>query len=137
MTAIPSTARGTPTWEEDIRDLEEKACAAFVAADISTMERLLAEEFVVNSPLQQIADRPRMLSLLESGRIRHHTYDIDIEHISRHGDVVVVMGRDRVTGPPLGGTSHRRFTNIWQLVGGSWRLVARHAHVVSREADED
>jgi hypothetical protein len=49
------------------------------------------------------------------------------------GDVVVVMGRDRVTDPPDGTISHRRYTNLWRLEGGAWRCFARHANVVSRE----
>jgi len=27
----------------------------------------------------------------------------------------------------------RRYTNVWRLENGTWRSIARHAHVVSRE----
>ncbi|TXH74876.1 MAG: hypothetical protein E6Q82_07755 [Thiobacillus sp.] len=54
--------------------------------------------------------------------------------MSRHGDTVVVMGRDSVVDPPDGTVSRRRYTNIWKLDGDVWRSIARHAHVVSREA---
>ena len=56
------------------------------------------------------------------------------QYISRHGDVVIVMGHDRVTGPPDGGITRRRYTNIWQLQGGQWRTIARPAQVVARTA---
>ena len=49
--------------------------------------------------------------------------------MSCHGDVVVVMGRDRVTDGPEHAVSHRRFTNLWRLDGGAWRCFARHANV--------
>jgi hypothetical protein len=29
--------------------------------------------------------------------------------------------------------SHRRFTNLWRLEGGTWRCFARHANVHARE----
>ena len=74
------------------------------------------------------------LALLKAGRIRHTAYVIEIERMARHGDVVVVMGHDRVSGPPDDGlTAHRRFTNLWRLERGMWRCFARHAHVVARE----
>ena len=53
--------------------------------------------------------------------------------MTRHGDVVVVMGSDRVTDPPDGVVSHRRFTNLWRLENESWRCFARHANVFRRE----
>jgi hypothetical protein len=94
---------------------------------------LWADQYAVNSPLHQVHGKQRLFELLRAGRIRHNAYEPEIEHISRHGDVVVVMGRDTVVDPPDGARSRRRFTNIWQLQQGVWRSIARHAHVVSRE----
>lgn len=106
---------------------------AFLAADVGALEQLWSDGYVVNSPLQQVLPKPRVLELLRTGRIRHSAFEVEIEHMSRHGDVVVVMGRDNVVDPPDGTRSRRRFTNIWQLESGVWRSIARHAHVVSRE----
>ena len=89
--------------------------------------------FAVNSPLNFVNDKRRTLALLEAGRIRHTSLTSEIEHMACHGDVVVVMGRDRVTDPPDGTITHRRFTNLWRLDGGRWRCFARHANVVARE----
>jgi hypothetical protein len=44
------------------------------------------------------------------------------------------MGNDRVTDPPDGTISRRRFTNLWRIEGGTWRCFAPHANVVRREA---
>jgi len=122
------------SWEQEIRAVEEEACRAFLAADAATLERLWAEGYVVNSPLQRVLDRGEVLGLLQAGRIRHSAYEYDIEHVSRYGDVVVVMGRDSVTDEPGDVVSRRRYTNVWRLEGGRWRSIARHAHVAAREA---
>jgi hypothetical protein len=98
------------------------------------LDELWSDDYAVNSPLQQVLQKERLLELLRTGRIRHTAFEVEIEHMSRHGDVVVVMGRDSVVDPPDGTRSRRRFTNIWRLEGGVWRSIARHAHVVSREA---
>ncbi|HEU4563406.1 MAG TPA: nuclear transport factor 2 family protein [Gemmatimonadaceae bacterium] len=134
MTQPTATNDGVPEWERDIRDLEEELRAAFLAADLKALERLFADGYIVNSPLQQVVERERLLMLVGSGRIHHSSSECEIEHITRHGEVVIVMGRDRVTDPPDGVISHRRYTNVWRLEGGRWRSIARHAHVVSREA---
>ena len=122
-----------PPWEREVRQLEEEARVAFLNSDIATLTRLWDENFTVNSPLERINDKSQVLALLQAGRIRHATYDCEIEHISRHGDIVIVMGQDQVTGPP-GGPARRRYTNVWQLQNGQWRSIARHAQLVSRDA---
>jgi hypothetical protein len=120
-----------PDWEEEIRSLEEKGRVAFLAGDTATLAALWADELVVNSPLNIINDKARVLELLASGRIRHTRDDVVIERVSRFGDVAVVMGRDTVDGPPHGDLVDRRFTNIWQLRDGAWIMIARHAQIVA------
>jgi quinol monooxygenase YgiN/ketosteroid isomerase-like protein len=130
---LPGTAEDHPMWEAEIRRSEEDVRDAFLAADVGTLERFWAEDFHVNSPLNQLAEKSQVIALLQSGRIRHTAFEYEIERMSRHGDVVVVMGRERVTDAPDGAVVLRRFTNLWRLEDGRWRSIARHAHVVSRE----
>ena len=129
----PGSTSETP-WEHTIRAREEEARLAFLAADVRALDQLWSDNYAVNSPLQQVLQKVQLLELLRTGRIRHSAFEVEIEHISRHGDVVVVMGRDSVVDPPDGTRFRRRFTNIWRLEGDVWRSIARHAHVVSREA---
>jgi len=118
-------------WRREIEDLEEQGRRAFLAQDIPTLKRLMSDDFVVNSPLNRINTGDQVLDLLARGVIRHLSYDVHIELIQRHGDVVLVMGRDIVTNLPDGVALHRRFTNVWEPAGGSWRMIARHAQPVA------
>jgi ketosteroid isomerase-like protein len=120
-------------WEADIRALEDEARRAFLGADLAALDRLWDDALHVSSPLLRVNDKPQLLELLKLGRIRHTSFVAEIEHVSRHGDVAVVMGNDVVTDPPDGMVSRRRYTNIWQLRDGAWRMIARHAQIVSRE----
>ena len=122
------------TWEQDIRAREEENRVAFLAADLAALDRLWADDFLVNSPINVVNGKRQTLALLEAGRIRHTSMTTEIEQMARHGDIVVVMGSDRVTDPPDGTITHRRFTNLWRLEGGSWRCFARHANAVRRES---
>ena len=121
------------TWEREIRAREEESRVAFFTADVAALDRLWTDDFAVNSPLNFVNDKERTLALLGAGRIRHMSLTSEVEHMARHGDVVVVMGSDHVTDPPDGTITHRRFTNLWRLEDGSWRCFARHANVVGRE----
>ena len=130
MNEIQTTTANPLEWDFEIRNCEEAARASFLAADIATLDRLWADGFVVNSPLQRVLEKKQVLEALLSGTIRHGMYEIEIEHMRRHGDVVVVMGRDRVTNPPDDRIVQRRFTNVWQLGSGTWRSIARHANAL-------
>jgi ketosteroid isomerase-like protein len=121
------------TWEQDVRTREEENRLAFLAADVAALDRLWTDDFLVNAPINVVNDKRRTLALLEAGRVRHTSLTSEIEHMARHGDVVVVMGSDRATDGPDGMVSHRRFTNLWRLDGGMWRCFARHTNVVRRE----
>jgi ketosteroid isomerase-like protein len=121
------------TWEAEVRAREEENRVAFVAGDVATLDRLWTEDFLVNSPINEVNDKRRTLALLEAGRIRHTSLTTEIERMNRHGDIVVVMGSDRVTDPPSSAITHRRFTNLWRLEDGAWRCFARHANALRRE----
>ena len=131
MTSAAAATDSIATWESDVRALEEAGRVAFLAADTATLDAMWDEDLLVNSPLNIINDKARVLELLKSGRIRHTFDDVVIERVSRYDNVVVVMGRDTVDGPPHGAVMERRFTNIWQLQDGAWKMIARHAQIVA------
>lgn len=121
-------------WNASVRDVEERARAAFLGADLAVLDQLWSADYVVNTPLGRVARKAEVLEMLRTGRIRHLTFEVTIEHVARFGDVVVVMGRDAVTDVP-GTIVHRRFTNVWRLDGGAWRGIARHANVSAQSSD--
>jgi len=131
MIVTAEAMNSVTTWEQDIRALEEAARVAFLAADTATLDAMWDEDLLVNSPLNIINNKAKVLELLGSGRIRHTFDDVVIERVQRYGEVVVVMGRDTVDGPPHGAIMNRRFTNIWQLQDGAWKMIARHAQIVA------
>jgi Domain of unknown function (DUF4440) len=130
MSTVAQTTDTTTAWQQEIRTLEEQGRVAFLAGDVATLDGMWDDGLLVNSPLNLVNDKARVLQLLAAGIIRHTMDEVEIEHVARYGDVVVVMGRDTVDGPPSNVLTHRRFTNVWQLQDGAWRMIARHAQVV-------
>lgn len=131
MSTVMQNPEAAADWQREIRSFEERGRVAFLAADIPTLDAMWDDRLLVNSPLNVVNDKARVLELLGAGRIRHTMDEVEIEHIARYGDVVVVMGRDTVDGPPTNDLTHRRFTNVWQLQDGAWRMIARHAQAVA------
>ena len=125
---------GAPAWDIEIRAREDALREAFLYADMRALDDLIGDDYIVNSLQHKVLAKPLLLQLLETGRLRHLSFESRIETMQRHGDTVVVMGGDRVVDGPDRVCSTRRFTNLWQLQDGRWRSTARHVHVVSREA---
>ena len=117
-------------WRQRIEAVQDASRAAFLAGDRAALERLWADDLVVNSPAGRVLDKPTVLDLFAKGVIRHVAYDERIEAIVRHGESVVVMGGDAVVDAADGPHVERRFTQVWRADGDDWRLVARHANPV-------
>jgi ketosteroid isomerase-like protein len=121
--------------EASIRSLEEQERVAVLNQDVPALERLWAEQFIVNNPQNEIsADRGAVLDRVRRGLIRYAKFERRIEVIRFTGDIAIVMGSEIVVPKTDGGgstqTVHRRFTNIWTKSGTSWRAIARHANVI-------
>jgi ketosteroid isomerase-like protein len=133
-TALGPTMSGAPD-DVVIRDLEEQERLAVLKRDSQALQRLWAEEFIVNAPMNQISpNRAVVLDLIRQGRIHYSTLERRIEQLRVTGDLAVVMGGETVqpivtaagAAPPV----QRRFTHIWRREAGAWRLIARHANNV-------
>lgn len=120
--------------EDLIRSLEEQERLGVLHRDEAALQRLWAEQLLVNNPANTISpSRAVVLDLLRQGRIHYAAFERTIEHLRQHGDVIIVMGAEQiqpVAGPQAGQTFHRRFTHVWQQQAGVWRLIARHANVI-------
>jgi ketosteroid isomerase-like protein len=117
-------------WTREIERVEDEARLAFLARDTDRLKTLWSDELVVNSPINRVLDRSQVFDLLKRGVIAHSSFDVHIEVMTRHGDVVIVMGHDVVTATPAAPPVQRRFTNVWRGSGGRWRMIARHANGV-------
>ena len=129
----PSYSGGA--WEQQIRATEERHRIAFLANDAGTLDALFSDDFIVNSPQNRIIEKVQLLGMVRGGVLAISSFDQKIESIRRFGDVVTVMGEDRVVyaapSPNAGQTHRRRFTDIWQLQGNAWRFVARQASITA------
>jgi ketosteroid isomerase-like protein len=111
--------------------LEKENARAFVAGDIERLDELWSDSLLVNSPVNRVHDKQRVLELLRNGVITHVLLENDIEAIRREGDTVTVMGSEVVRDKPDSPILRRRYTNLWRREGETWRIFIRHANIVA------
>jgi ketosteroid isomerase-like protein len=114
-----------------VTELEKENCRAFVARDIERLEQLWSDSLLVNSPINRVHEKERVLELLRNGVIAHVLLENQIETVRRDGDTVIVMGSEVVRDRPDSPILRRRYTNVWRKEGDSWRIFIRHANIVA------
>jgi ketosteroid isomerase-like protein len=130
-----SVAQAGARTEQLIRELEQQQAKAAIARDRAALERLFAPEFKVINPNGVVSSRDTLLALLASdGPPPYRSAAYTTDEVRDYGTVVVSIGMDTVVpnqGPQAGQTVLRRVTQVWQKQKGSWRLVLRHANVIT------
>src|SRR5688572_14367668 len=121
--------------EAAIRALQEQLRLGVLNRDSEALGRLWSEDFMVNSPFNQVAPNAAVvLDLMRQGLIHYTSFEVRIEHIRIDDDIAIVMGGETVqptgSAPLAGQTVQRRFTHVWRRDDGEWRLIARHANNV-------
>ncbi len=130
-TQAASSADGA--WEQQIRAAEERHRIAFLNNDVGALDAMFSDDFIVNSPQNKVIEKGALLGMVRGGVLAISSFEQKIESVRRYGDIVTVMGEDRVVyaapSPIAGQTHRRRFTDIWQLRGTDWRFIARQASI--------
>ena len=121
--------------EQEIRKLDLAEADAIQRGDFTALNKLLAEDFTVNSPRNQIVNgREELFALIRNGVTNYSSFVREPEAVLIHGNTVVVLGSETIkpTGnaPGAGQTVRRRYTNVWMKRNGRWLLTARQASVI-------
>ncbi|MBL8548834.1 MAG: nuclear transport factor 2 family protein [Hyphomonadaceae bacterium] len=119
-----------------VLEQRERQFAAFKTGDVAALEAIFAPDVLVNAPVDRVVDRVEVLGRVHARQSRFEGEDVThLEVAAVRGDLVVLMGEEVVqpTGanPHAGRIVRRRFTDVWRMSDGAWRLIARQATNVS------
>ena len=133
--ALGQSVKQNGALEQDIRRLDLAEADAIQRKDFAALNKLLAEDFTVNNPRNEIVKgREAVFALIRSGIVNYSSFVREPEAVLIYENTAVVMGLEtiRPTGnaPGAGQTVRRRYTNIWMKKKGKWLLTARHASVI-------
>jgi uncharacterized protein (TIGR02246 family) len=134
---VLATACATPRIESvdgQIRALEQQQVNAALTGDRQTLDRLFAPDFLLVNPVGAVAKKEELLQMLAGGTPPYRSATFVTETLRRYENTVVSTGTETViaaAGPQAGQTVQRRITHVWARSAGAWRLVLRHATIVT------
>ncbi|MDQ3748476.1 MAG: nuclear transport factor 2 family protein [Acidobacteriota bacterium] len=125
------SAKKNDTLEQEIRKLDLAQADAIQRGDFAALNKLLAEDFTVTNPGNEILKgREATFTLIRNGTINYSSFVREPETFLFYGNTVVVMGLEAIKRTGTEQTVRRRYTNIWMKKKGKWLLTARHANVI-------
>lgn len=110
-----------------------------LASDVAGLSALLLEDWVLTHSDGRVEDKPRYLADLRRGTRINHAIDNHDVQVRRHGDTAIVTGRTVQRGVGRDGPfqGEFRFTRVWILADGRWRMAASHSSRLPAQDDAD
>jgi len=123
--------------DPEIVALEAELRSAQLAADVATLDRLIAEDLLFTGPDGQLGTKAQDLASHQSGLVKIREHEPTELRIRRVGnDVAIIALRTRlvveVNGATIRGAS--RYTRVWARERGEWRIAG--GHVAPTQADD-
>lgn len=128
------TAAGVATrFEEELRRVDMEQARLVQAGDAEGLAALFHPAYTVHAANGRLYGLDQTLTMVRNGSLARERFLRTHEAVAISGSTGVVMGLDRLeTPPPLAvrGERSRRYTNVYIIENGRWRLFARHFHFV-------
>jgi ketosteroid isomerase-like protein len=124
--------------KKEIEALEEREAQAMRGGDIAELQKLWADDLIVNSTSNLIAGKQILLETIKNGLLKLRTYERRPVRIVPFGDLVITTGSEvsQLVGPTAMYKMFVSYMNVWAKRDGNWQLVARHVGLIQRENPE-
>jgi ketosteroid isomerase-like protein len=129
QTPTPSVTQGVKPPPDELETLSNTWMEAAQRHDMATLERLMAEEFILVHPSQDnVTTRAQWLAAL--ARIQTTQFKYEHLRVVRHGDTLGVVSSRFVVEALRDGQPFPAITgvvDIWEKRDGRWQVVTRYA----------
>ena len=132
--AVPAVAQLAPgvRMPPEIGAAYGRLGKAMMAHDAAGVRNVWAEDFVVNSPNNEVLNRDQVVALMAEDLLAYRDFRKHITFVGEKPEVTVVMGYDTMVplkGPGAGKQVTRPFTDVWAKRSAGWKLIARQATI--------
>lgn len=110
-------AKPSAADDSDLKSTEQQWVNAYYSGDGKTLSRIEADDFTVIANGQKQTKTEQIAEVEGRGPVGVPQPNVD-EQIRHYGDVALITG--------LSGGSNVRFTAVWTMLNGSWRVVHLH-----------
>ena len=118
MTLIEDTTK-------TILDLEDQRLAAMVAADVDTLDTILADDLSYVHTSAAIDTKESLTTGLASGRLNYESITPSDRVVRTHGNCAIVRGQAHVH--VNNNSFSLEFTVVYVQIGDDWRMTSWHA----------
>jgi ketosteroid isomerase-like protein len=113
--------------ETAVRAAEQTFFSSLLAADVGTLDGLLADDFqIIDVVRGGLISKSELLGAIGVGLVRFDAVEPAEAHVRVYGDAAVVTGRTRMqmSFGPNQAEIRSRYTHVFVRQGGSWLLVS-------------
>jgi ketosteroid isomerase-like protein len=110
--------------EQQVADLEDQWCKAWVAADAAALDRIHADDFVAVNNIGALSPKSSVIADVRAGLFRYESMEHRDLSFRVYGDTVVVsvtVNKGRRGERDVSGTF--RYTGVWVKRRGIWQVV--------------
>ena len=111
--------------EQQVTDLEEQWCKAWIAADVAVLDRIHADDYVAVNNIGALSPKSSVIADVRAGLFRYQSMEHRDLSFRVYGDTVVVVGltinKGRRGERDVSGTF--RYTRVWVKRRGIWQVV--------------
>jgi ketosteroid isomerase-like protein len=114
--------------EDEIRQVESDWGEAFERRDMATLDRLMADDYILTDPLGNLRSKAESLAALETNEVHFESTKSDNVNVRVNGDTAVVTGRSTFRGHYKGWSmaGQYQYTDVLVKRSGSWKAVSSH-----------
>jgi uncharacterized protein (TIGR02246 family) len=125
----------TASVEQELIKMETQWGEAWTKHDATSVDKLLADDFMVTMPDGSVLTKAQILEVIRSYKEEVTSLVTDEWKVRVYGDAAVVTARNTYKMQSAGkeDTFHERFTDTWIKREGQWRCVAAHNSSIAQK----
>ena len=122
------TLNNQQTDEDAVRQMEWEWGEAFEQKDLATLDRLMADEYILTDPLGHVRSKAESLAALQTNEVNFESTQSDDVEVRINGDTALVTGRSKFRGRYKGWSmsGQYQYTDVLVKRNGCWKAVASH-----------
>lgn len=114
--------------ENQVRQIESDWGDAFERRDLTTLDRLMADEYILTDPLGHIRNKTETLAAIKTNQVDFESTQSADVNVTIYDDTAVVTGRSTFRGRYKGWSMSGcyQYTDVLVKRNGSWKAVSSH-----------
>ena len=127
--------RAATSPEQAVQRQDQERIRAQISADTLALRRIYADDFLGIGPTGVVRNKAEVMADFASHALTYQSITTAEVRVRVYGNTAVETGRSTMVGQDRGKAVPRdnRFTRVWVMTAGRWRLVANHYSLMTSQ----